>query len=736
MLGAASLWARPALRGVRNVPLPDGTTIALAIHGDEFLHFTTTADGYTVKRGADGYYYYAVKGADGQLEATSVRATDAQFRKAAELLYLKEQPRMIRPEMTAFQQSLKENAARLYTNDVQQVGGAVKSPRKAGAGRIDYSRFKGLVLLVEFSDRKFLREDAQAFYQELTSKKNMQGYYDASGEQYTKVDGSVRDYFRENSMGMFDPSFDVYGPVQVAMKSDEVGGKNVTESTLANLMKSALSAVNSDVNFADYDLDNNGYVDMVYFIFSGYGSYVQGNNENYIWPHASDLTGWLAKYWNMRYDGKYIGRYACSVEIQDLESMADVHQDLDGIGTMCHEFSHVLGLADHYDSDYDEQGKSDDPGSWDVMAGGADYNKGLTPAGYNAYERYSLGFAPLQTLDVAGTYQLENFGTSNQFYRIPTGTRNEYFFIENRQKVGWDRFLPGHGLLVWRVDSTSSTPWSANTVNANPKHNYFQLVKARTDKSMNSASTPFPGASSVTDLTATTTPSLLSWAGKEAVVDLYDITENEDGLITFDAGKNLYEEVIENFENMAVTNADATDQQGVFCKWDLTKTTIEAVTDGLGNGIKVAKLGRSATMNSSAISKPIKRVSFKVWTGSQQVRISLKTSTDGTNWTAVKNTDGQLQTTLKKNSGETLLAFPDPIAAGTMLQIQMLTTSNSAFAWVDDLKLVYGKGENIDGIHEVTTERASEDRYNLAGQRVTDGHRGIIIVKGKKFVAE
>ena len=75
-----------------------------------------------------------------------------------------------------------------------------------------------------------------------------------------------------------------------------------------------------------------------------------------------------------------------------MEAYANLHQYLDGIGTICHEFSHVLGLADHYDTDYEENGESNHPGVWDIMSGGSYLNYGLTPSGYNAFERYLLGF--------------------------------------------------------------------------------------------------------------------------------------------------------------------------------------------------------------------------------------------------------------------------------------------------------------------------------------------------------
>ena len=719
-------WARPGWQKPVAVPQPDGTTVTLLMHGDEFMNFMTTTDGYTVVKGADGFYHYADK-RDGQLVPTGVVARDAADRTDSQLQFLATRQRYMRPEMTPSQIQLKEDASRLYTATVWD--GSRKAPAKVLGGRIDYSKFKGLVILVEFTDRQFLREDALAFYQDLTSKKDMKGYYDASGEHYTEIDGSVRDYFYQNSMGMFDPTFDVVGPVSIPFASTyPEKDKNVY-----TILKEALAAANDQVNYRSYDLDNNGYVDMVYFIFAGYGSYMQGNNENYIWPHASDLT-WYSRYQGLRYDGMGFSRYACSVEIQDFEAAAASHQTLDGIGTMCHEFGHVLGLADHYDTDYEKNGQAEHPGPWDIMAGGADYNGGYTPAGYNAYERYSLGFAPLQTIDVAGKYELEPFNTSNQFYRIATGTKKEFFYVENRQKTGWDRFLPGHGLLVWRVDSTNNDVWDNNTVNCNPEHSYYELLKAVPGKTYYSGYTPFPGAGNVTDVTADSPTPLLSWAGQEAVVDLYDIFEHSDGSIIFNAGKNLYSSQTENFEQMDYTTTDAVALQGVFTNWNLDKTIIaNAATEGYGNGEHVARMNRSGVMTTAVFNEPLRDLSFQVWCGDLPAKITLRENSSG-RWQKVKTNEGLSTISLKKGDSMTCI-YHLRLPAGAQLQIQMQATSADAVAYVDDLVLTYDNPE-LSGINDIKGgDNACQTKtFNLRGQRVDGGYRGIVVRGGKKYV--
>lgn len=716
LLSTASLFARPAYSKPVTVIQPDGSKITLVKHGDEFLSFTTTTDGYTVMKCPDGYYRYADKTSDGQLSATSVQARNPEIRTAEETTFLSARKKMIAPEMTASQKERKESASMLYANVGKQ---STTGPRKAVSiwDRINYSNFKGLVILVEFSDRSFSMSNPKDFYQKLTSEAN---YFDDSKTHYpVNVEGSARDYFRDNSMGIFDPTFDVVGPVKIDMKANAVGGQNVTNSTLATMFKSAMNKVNADVDFSQYDLDNNGYIDIVYFIFAGYGSYVETNDAGYIWPHANDWTGsYLSRMSLGKFDNKYFGRYACSVEIQDFESQAASHQYFDGIGTICHEFSHVLGLADHYDTNSEENGASSkDPGYWDIMANGADFNYGLTPVGYSAFERHVLGFAEPQTLSAAGSYSLNNFGTANEAYILKTGTTDDDFYLENRQKTGWDKYLPGQGLLVWRVETTNANVWKSNIVNANPNHNYLEMVCSTTGN--------------IIDLTSETTPALKSWAGKPAVLDLYDINM-VNGVIYFNAGKDMYQSVIEDFESTPLVSSDAQYVDGVYCHWDLSNAVIANVAEeGFGSGQHVGKLLRSGTISSSkAFEKGIRTLKFTVINGPTQNRFGLKISTDGgTTWSYVGS-----EATIKK-SAEQEFEFHN-IPAGAMIQFAMRSTVASAVCYIDNIEATFPDNDIPTSIEMVNVngESISTAIYNLSGQRVGNDYKGIVIKNGKKMI--
>ncbi len=732
LFAAARLMAIPANPKSVDIPQPDGTIITLLMHGDEFRHFMTTADGFTVVKGKDGFYRYADKGADGQLKATNTIARNIAERDETHLSFLANRKKMISPEMTSYQKEMKDRALQMQ-RDYTSLG---KRKNRAGMlwDPIDYSTFKGLVILVEFSDRKFSLDDPKSFYQRLTYEKNL---HDTSREYYpVDVTGSARDYFYDNSLGIFDPTFNVVGPVQINVKSTDIGGNKVSPTTMANVFKKVFAKIDSEVDFSEYDLDNNGYIDMCYFIFAGYGSYIPGNNENYLWPHANDLSH-IARSYGLRYDKKYFGRYACSVELQDEEAYADRHQYLDGIGTMCHEFSHVLGLADHYDVDYEENGESEHPGVWDIMSGGSYLNNGITPAGYNAFERYVLGFTTPAEINAEGNYTLNPFDTSNECLILQSGTQNELFFIENRQQQGWDSYLPGHGMLVWRANLADSYAWKNNMVNVSPNNMHFELLNAAPGRNLETEYAPFPGRSNNTDLTTVTSPSLVSSKKTEAPYNLYDITESAEGIISFEASKEQkYKLLTEDFEMMDIATADAANVKGIFCNWTFNKAVVEWLTDIYGNGQQAVKVNRNGTIESSPLPFSLHNLSFQVWSEDYQTRVTTRYKAEDTSsWTIIPSSNGKNTEIVDKNSTVTL-NYNTVIPKGYQLQILVQGANTATVGHIDDITVsVREDVMNTNAIERIqVAHRDNSLTYNLNGQEVDNHYRGIIIRNGKKHL--
>ena len=522
---ACGMQAVPAKRDSLKIQQPDGSYVTIRLHGDEWHHFQTTDDGYSVVRDNRGYFVYA-RLQDGQLTPTELVAHDAGERTVQEVSFLAGMEKLTSPQMPEATKRVK-----LAVQARQQA--ALAAPNKT----VKYENFRGLVILAEFNDKKFSREDYKEIINDMINKEGYSGY---DNQGYT---GSVRDYFSDNSNGKFKPQFDIVGPYDIDYSQYDAQG---TDNANA-LVTSAVNAANADVNYKDYDRDNDGFVDLVYVIFAGSGSHMNGNDARLFWPHRSCI-------WNPNYsssynyyitrDGVKIFDYAASVELTGYDILPSSLM-LDGIGTICHEFSHVLGLPDFYDTDYEKSGgESDHPGEWSVMAGGSYLNNGRTPCGYSLYERYAVEFMEEpQKIEAEGGYSLNPLPTTFEGYRIDTQENKVFFLLENRQKSAfkWDKYLAGSGMLVHRVDKTNNTVWdiTSNTVNANPAHNYYEVVRAGGPNSTgregyaNSYDT-YPGTKRVTALNNQTSPAnLRTWSGKLAKWGLANI-KTQNGIVTFD----------------------------------------------------------------------------------------------------------------------------------------------------------------------------------------------------------
>ena len=512
VLVAVAVQAVPAHPQPVKVQQPDGTYVTIKLHGDEWLNFTTTEDGYSVVKDSRGYYVYAEL-KDQQLQPTAQIAHDAKLRSAAETAFLASVRKYQAPAMKADVAKMKEQVQ-------QQQRRALVSRRAT-----DYNNFRGLVILVQFNDKKFSRDDYSTIIDNMFNKENYSGF---DSEVYT---GSVHDYFSDNSKGKFKPQFDVVGPYTIDHSQYE--GNNNTH----DIVNAAVDAADADVDFSQYDGDGDGVVDMVYFVIAGKGSHYAGNDERLWWPHRSNILGDPVEdkpgYYYYKYlDGIRLGDYASSVE---LDKGSDTK--LDGIGVICHEFSHVLGLPDFYDTDYSGSGgQSIHPGDWSLMASGNYLNDSRTPAGYSLYERYLVGFVnDIPLINEKKSYTLEPLHVNQKGYRIDSPVDNEFFLLENRQNDGsykWDEYLPGHGMLAYRVDRTDLSVWDGNTVNANPAHNYYEILWAGGSEHAVSSYDTFPGEGDVTELKNLTTPAnLQTHDGSKTAWGLCDIREDGDNIL-------------------------------------------------------------------------------------------------------------------------------------------------------------------------------------------------------------
>ena len=557
---AIAAHAVPAIPYPVQVTQPDGTKLTVRIHGDEFFNYNTTVDGYTVVQNNTGYYVYATLQND-VIVPTALIAHNENARTATEVNFLKGIKKYQFSQETARNAKIKR-----ATVDAQTKATLNNAALK------DYSSFKGLIVLVDYYDCQFSRSDMQLFYNNMANTQNYMGFTneDGSENEFGECTGSVRDYFFDNSKGLFDPTFDVVGPVTLTNYS--VNDHNKTQNS-AQIFAAALRAINNQVDFSQYDTDSDGNVDMVFFIGAGSGSNSDGTTTH-LWPHKFDLY-----YQYLWLDNVRFRTYACSTEYLFDPSYGII----DGIGTICHEFSHVLGLPDLYDTDYEQSGgESQHPGNWDVMSGGSYQNNSRTPVAYSLYDRYSLGFANAQTITSNGAYKLNEIGSTGEGFILPSGENNVKFYIENRQNTKWDTYAPGHGMLICRVDSTNSSIWDSNDVNCNPSHNYYVLLRAGNGTEIEQESDAFP--TGATFINNTTTPNLKTFNGVSCQHYIYNIQENNN-VITFVVGGDT--------TPLATVLSDGVDGYEYIIEEDLAVADVADVanyaflTDGNDNWIRV-----------------------------------------------------------------------------------------------------------------------------------------------------
>lgn len=535
---AASAFAVPAKRVKRQVQQPDGSVLTVMLRGDENFHYTSTEDGQPLVQRADGAYCYATLDSNGKLTASAQVAHDVESRGAAELSFLNyytaESQKVRSLGMERAKQRNARRMARLANRGVVDASGKpvrrVMAGATGGEGIGVTGKRKGLVILVNFKDKKMQSKHTQAEWND---------YFNKVGYNKYGNNGSVHDYFYAQSYGKLDLEFDVIGPVTVSKNMASYGANDAQGNDIdpAGMIKEAceLAYAKEKMDMSQYDWDGDGAVDQVYVIYAGYGE-AAGGEANTIWPHEWDIQGGG---YSLVLGGQRIRTYACSSE---LNGGSDTY--ISGIGTACHEFSHCMGIPDFYDT---AGGGCFGMDAWDLMDYGSYGGDGYEPTGYNTYEKWVSGWIE-PTILTAPCY-IKNMKPLSDAPEacvvFNEANKNEYYIFENRQLKGTDVALPNHGMLVIHVDYDQKV-WFDNEVNNTSNHQRFTVVPA--DNKLTSETVTgdtYPGTTKSTELTDTSKPAATlfnanSDGRKFLGKPVTDITE-KDGLIsfTFMGGVNL-----------------------------------------------------------------------------------------------------------------------------------------------------------------------------------------------------
>jgi M6 family metalloprotease-like protein len=504
-------YAVPAAPITHTLTQPDGGSFNARQWGDESSHGWETEDGYSIIFDeALKMWTYAIHSEEGSLMSSS-RVVGKHI--------IPDVQQRIRPKIKIYRTLSKEQAKGFAKKSTAGDSGPRRVVPSTGTANIP-------VILINFSDRSTTY-----------SASDFDSLLFGSGNY------SMKDYFEEVSYGKFSVSA---GPAGItgwynASNSHDYYGQNDIygwDRWPGTLVREAVIAADSTVNFASYDSDGDCYVDVVNIVHQGSGE-ESGTASTDIWSHSWSLSS--AYFWGYSSGGEYTTNDACPsggyIKIDDYVIQPETF--LGGMTTMgvfAHEYSHALGLPDLYDTDYSSQGV----GNWSLMAGGS-YNYATTwgdrPAHLDAWSKYYLGWVtPTQ---VSGTFtnkQITSAATTADVYQLLNGSPSsggEYFLVENRQKTGFDVGLPGAGLLIWHIDesvSTNDDECYPGGTSCSTSHYHVALVQAdnlyHLEKNINDGDSgdPYPGSANNTTFNSSSSPNSNLYNGSSSNVSVTNIS--------------------------------------------------------------------------------------------------------------------------------------------------------------------------------------------------------------------
>lgn len=522
---AVCTWAAKAIPTPLSYTQPDGTTITVVMHGDEDYAWFTTTDGVFLCREKSGFYISEIR--DGQISASGILAHNSSERNSAELNAIAKQDR-------------HQMVSKLDTNiaHAKKIGIAERTPAYVahnGSPKI-------LVILAEYSDYPFSVADP---------KKSFEQFFNAEGEHFDYGNSenrnylSVREYFNVMSDCLFTPEFEVVGPVKVGTMNS-YGGTNENspnDENTTQLTIDAIAGMEQQINVADYDADGDNAVDLVYIVYSGYGQNA-GGAANTVWAKTSSFN-------RIVNDVKYTW-FSCASELNlypEYFESKNVDPYINGIGVTCHEIGHALGLPDIYPTSASAHIDNQEMEYWDIMDGGEYIYNGYRPKDYTGWEREVMGWKNIELLsEDIECLQIKPLLDGGKAYKfVNPANEREYFVLENVQKQGLNKSMPGHGLVVYHVNWQSdevAMNMCPNNIAGKPGMGIVPADGACLSSYLDYSSAeyrtshegdPFPGSTGLTELNYTQELPNYNWYNGDAKVQnaLYDIAEDtESGIVT------------------------------------------------------------------------------------------------------------------------------------------------------------------------------------------------------------
>ena len=489
---SSQLMAIPADTTMKSKRQSDNRLLDFYLIGDEFVNFARSIDNYTLLLNENGDYCYAYLNENGDLVASSYLASNPNQRTKTEIDFL-------------------SSINKRLTFSQTQITNRKSAFQKIESNYPTTGNNNLLIILVSFADRAFTytRED----FDSLTSQPG----YSRNG-----ATGSVKDYYYDVSFGQLELNPTVVGPYTLSQPMAYYGatGPSFSDVNPKEMIAEACALADSEIDFSQFDMNNDGIVDAVHVIFAGAGEASTGETDA-IWPHRWNF--YPSDSFNITFDGVSLKDYSCSAE--------KMGAGMDGIGTICHEFGHVLGLPDLYDTDYaGSGGQATAVNTWSIMASGSYNNYSNTPASFTAYEKYRLNWLQLDTLEVAGEYVLPPLMDSNKAYIITSPYEDEFFVFENRNQSSWDTYVPNSGGLIFHVKQEGDY-----NINCDPNYQKYDIEEAdRNDDDNTLATDVFPSAQYNNFFADYSQPNSILWNGESLNKPITRITrDTSDNCIRF-----------------------------------------------------------------------------------------------------------------------------------------------------------------------------------------------------------
>ena len=420
----------------------NGYKLSCYLHGDERNSFYTTVDGYPILENDKGLFEYARIDINGTIVLSGIIARNEGDRL---------------PSENAFLEALNNEDIKVILYASFKDKPTYSSQSKSTVSFPSSGTQNLLVILIDFTDRT-----------NILTVNDFDLLFNQTNYNNT---GSFRDYWLANSYNSLTVNSTVIGWYH-ASNNESYYGSN--ESNVPILVREAIDAAENDgLDFSQFDNNNDGEIDDLIIVHSGYGEEA-GAPSSSIWSHHWELGSY-----QRTYDGVTINRYAIVPELRSNIGNGQTH-----IGVVCHEFGHSLGLPDLYDTK--QTPTSEGIGDWGLMGSGNWNMAGISPSNICAWSKDFLDWTTTTLLSGPTNISMINASQDDVIYRINTPNSNEYFLLENRQAIGFDVGLPGTGLAVWHINTskTSSSHIQANDVNADENLKGVDLEEADGDNDL------------------------------------------------------------------------------------------------------------------------------------------------------------------------------------------------------------------------------------------------------------